>query len=254
MKSVNSKSTPEARRRLYPSAALRRALRDALHEKADPEIAPGMQAYMKSEMPFLGLRSAALKAVCRGVFAAHPIGTQRRWLDTILAAWRNADYREERYAAIKLAEYPAYGEFQTLDALPCYEEMVVDGAWWDYIDAIAPRLVGGLLARYPEGMRPVLLEWANSSDIWKRRTSIICQLKFKDTTDFDFLQSCIEPSIDHREFFLRKAIAWALREYAKTNPDVVIAYITKNADRLSTFTKQQAVRLLIRYGRIDAVP
>ena len=254
MKSVNSKSKPEGRTRLYSSAALRRALREALHEKANAEEAPGMQAYMKSEMPFLGVRSPALKAVCRQVFAAHPIGTRSRWIGTVLAIWRRADYREERYAAVKFAEYPAYGEFQTLDALPCYEEMIVDGAWWDYIDAIAPRLVGGLLMRYPEDMRDVMLEWAHSPDIWKRRTSIICQLKFKDATDFHLLQACIEPSIDHREFFLRKAIAWALREYAKTDPNAVIAYIRENADRLSKFSKKQAVRLLIRSGSIDAVP
>ena len=132
--------------------------------------------------------------------------------------------------------------------------MIVDGAWWDYIDTIAPRLVGGLLTRYPEEMKGVMLEWAHSSDIWKRRTSIICQLKFKDATDVDFLQACIEPSMEHPEFFLRKAIAWALREYAKTDPDVVIAYITENAHRLSTFSKRQALRLLLRTGRIDAVP
>ena len=180
---------------------------------------------MKSEMPYLGVQAQALKAVCRKVFAA-----------------------------IRLGENPAYEDFQTLEALPCYEEMIVDGAWWDYIDTIAPRLVGGLLTRYPEEMKGVMLEWAHSSDIWKRRTSIICQLKFKDATDVDFLQACIEPSMEHPEFFLRKAIAWALREYAKTDPDVVIAYITENAHRLSTFSKRQALRLLLRTGRIDAVP
>ena len=166
--------------------------------------------------------------------------------------WRNADYREERYAAIRLGEYPAYEEFRTLEALLCYEEMIVD--WWDYVDAIAPRLVGGLLTRYPEEMKGKMLEWAHSSDIWKRRTSIICQLKFKDATDVDLLQACIEPSIDHTEFFLRKAIAWALREYAKTDPEAVIAYIMENAGRMSTFSKKEALRLLIRSGRIDAVP
>ena len=254
MKSENSESTRDGQPRLHSSAALFRALREALRENANPEKAPGMQAYMKSEMPYLGVRTPALKAVCRQVFAAHPIEAQSRWIDTILAIWRRADYREERYAAIRLAEYPTYHEFQTLEALPCYEEMVVDGAWWDYIDTIAPRLVGGLLTRYPEEMSGVMLEWAHSPDIWKRRTSIICQLKFKDTTDFDLLQACIEPSIEHPEFFLRKAIAWALREYAKTDAEEVIAYIVENAHRLSTLSKRQALRILLRTGRVDAVP
>lgn len=254
MTSENPKSAGKGKPQLYSSTALCRALRKTLRENANPEKAPGMQAYMKSEMPYLGVQMPALKSVCRKVFAAHPIEAQKHWLDTILAIWRNADYREERYAAIRLDEHPAYEEFRTLEALPCYEEMIVDGAWWDYVDAIAPRLVGGLLTRYPEEMKAVMLEWAHSSDIWKRRTSIICQLKFKDTTDVDLLQACIEPSIDRTEFFLRKAIAWALREYAKTDPDEVIAYITANAHRLSRFSKKEALRLLIRSGNIDAVP
>lgn len=254
MTSETPKSAGKGNSRRYSSTALCRALRETLHENANPEKAPGMQAYMKSEMPYLGVQTPALKAVCRKVFAAHPIEAQKHWLDAILAIWRNADYREERYAAIRLGEYPAYEGFCTLAALPCYEEMIVDGAWWDYVDAIAPRLVGGLLTRYPEEMKAVMLEWAHSSDIWKRRTSIICQLKFKSATDVDLLYACIEPSIDHAEFFLRKAIAWALREYAKTDPDEVIAYITENAHRLSMFSKKEALRLLIRSGNIDAVP
>ena len=86
------------------------------------------------------------------------------------------------------------------------------------------------------------------------RTSIICQLKFKDATDVGLLLSCIERSIDHTEFFLRKAIGWALREYAKTDPEVVIAFITENAHRLSTLSKREALRILLKTGRIDAVP
>ena len=254
MKSENSKSTRGGQVRCHLSGALRCALRKALRKSADPDKAPGMQAYMKSEMPYLGVQTPALNAICRKVFTAHPLETQKCWLDTILAIWRNADYREERYAAIKLAEHRAYDDFQTLDAFPCYEEMVTDGAWWDYVDAIASRLVGNLLTQYPEQMKTRMLEWAHSTDIWKRRTSIICQLKFKEATDFDLLRACIAPSIEHREFFLRKAIGWALREYAKTDPDQVIAYIAENTHRLSTLSKREGVRILLRSGDIDAVP
>ena len=246
--------TRKGKPRLYPSTALCRALREELRQNANSEKAPGMQAYMKSEMPYLGVQTPALKAVCRRVFSSHPIEKQKRWMDTIRAVWRNADYREERYAAIRLGEHPAYEDFRTLEALPCYEEMIVDGAWWDYVDAIAPRLAGGLLTRYPTEMKGVMLDWAHSSDVWKRRASIICQLKFKDATDVGLLQSCIEPSIDHAEFFLRKAIGWALREYAKTDSDEVIVYVTENAHRLSTLSKRQALRILLRTGRIDSVP
>ena len=254
MKSDKSESTQEGQARYYVSAALRCALREALRNNANPEKAPGMQVYMKSEMPYLGVQTPALKAIGRKVFTTHPLETQECWLDAILTIWRNADYREERYAAIRLAEHRTYRGFQTLDALPCYEEMIIDGAWWDYVDAIASRLVGNLLKQYPETMKTRMLEWAHSTDIWKRRTSIICQLKFKGATDFELLRACIEPSIQGREFFLRKAIGWALREYTKTNPDEVVAYINDNAHRLSTLSKREALRILFRAGDMAAVP
>ena len=242
------------RPRIYPSAALCRALRAGLHERADPEKAPGMQAYMKSEMPYLGVQTPALRALCRAVFAAHPLDNRDRWLDTVLALWRRAEYREERYAAITLAGHRTYRDFQTLEALPTYEEMVVDGAWWDYVDAIATRLAGGLLSRHPREMRRRMRAWARGADIWKRRTAILSQLSFKDATDVDLLHACIEPSVEHREFFLRKAIGWALREYAKTDPDGVAAYVRANAHRMSALSKREALRNLVKAGRIEAVP
>ena len=213
-----------------------------------------MQAYMKSEMPYLGVQTPALRALCRAVFAAHPLDNRDRWLDTVLALWRRAEYREERYAAITLAGHRAYRDFQTLEALPTYEEMVVDGAWWDYVDAIATRLAGGLLSRHPREMKRRMRGWARGADIWKRRTAILSQLSFKDATDVDLLHACIAPSIEHREFFLRKAIGWALREYAKTDPDGVAAYVRANARRMSALSKREALRNLVKAGRIDAVP
>ena len=242
------------RPRLKPSAALCRALRAGLEERADPGKAPGMQAYMKSEMPYLGVQTPSLRALCREVFSAHPVDTQARWLDTVLALWRRAQYREERYAAIDLAGFRAYRDFQSLEALPAYEEMVVDGAWWDYVDAIAIRLVGDLLSRYPGEMKRRMRAWARGPDLWKRRSAILCQLKFKDTTDIDLLHSCIEHSIEDREFFLRKAIGWALREHAKTDPDGVVAYVVSNAHRMSALSKREALRNLVKAGRIEAVP
>ena len=213
-----------------------------------------MQAYMKSEMPYLGVQAPALRALCREVFSANPLDTQVRWLDTVLALWRRAECREERYAAVTLAGFRAYRDFQTLEVLPTYEEMVVDGAWWDYVDAIAIRLIGGLLSRYPRAMKRRMQAWARGTDVWKRRTAILCQLKFNGATDIDLLHSCIEPSIEEREFFLRKAIGWALREHAKTDPDGVVDYVVVNAHRMASLSKREALRNLIKAGRIDAVP
>ena len=245
---------PAPGHRFSSPAALRRALRAGLRTRANPGKAPGMQAYMKSEMPFAGVQTPALRALCREVFAAHPLDTQAHWLDAVRVLWREAHYREERYAAIGLAGHHAYRNFRNLAALPCYEEMVSEGAWWDYVDAIAVRLVGGLLARHPEEMKRSLRDWARSSDIWKRRSAILCQLHFKAATDVRLLHACIDPSLEHPEFFLRKAIGWALREHAKSDPDWVLAYVSTNAARMSALSKREALRILLKGGRIDALP
>lgn len=201
-----------------------------------------MQAYMKSEMPYHGVPSPAFKAVCRELFSDYAPAGAKAWRDDVLDLWRNAKFREERYAAIHLSGHRAARKFQTLDALPMYEEMVVTGAWWDYVDSLAESRVGALLLAHPKEMRKTMLVWSKCPDMWKRRVSIICQLKRREETDLELLYACVEPSIDSKEFFLRKAIGWALREVAWTNPDEVVRYVKENEDRLSGLSQREALK------------
>jgi 3-methyladenine DNA glycosylase AlkD len=159
-----------------------------------------------------------------------------------LYLWRNARFREERYAAIALTRQRRFAAYQTMDALPMYEEMIVTGAWWDFVDTIAAHGLGGLLRTNKLPMSRTMLRCSRSPDMWKRRTSILCQLTFKKDTDLKLLYACIEPSIDSTEFFLRKAIGWALRQYAWTNPDEVRRYVQKNAARLSPLSRREALK------------
>jgi 3-methyladenine DNA glycosylase AlkD len=141
----------------------------------------------------------------------------------VLALWRSATHREERYAALALARQRKAQAFQTLEALPLYEEMIVSGAWWDFVDELASHAIGELLERYPREMRRTLREWSRSGDLWKRRAAILAQLGFRDATDTKLLYACIRPSLSSREFFLRKAIGWALRQLARyNNVDLVV--------------------------------
>jgi 3-methyladenine DNA glycosylase AlkD len=160
-----------------------------------------------------------------------------------LAIWRRAEFREERYAAIELTDGRRVESFQTPDALPMYEEMIVSGAWWDYVDVIASRRIGlYLLRRHPDSMRAAMLEWSRSDNLWKRRTSIICQLSLGAETDLDLLYACIEPSLSSREFFLRKAIGWALRQYARIDPAEVQRYVAEHESQLSPLSKREALK------------
>ncbi|MEV4574509.1 DNA alkylation repair protein [Nonomuraea jabiensis] len=220
--------------------SLGKAVRLALQEAAEPGKAETMRTYMKSTMPFLGVQAVRRRAALRRVFAEHRLDTAPEWRRAVLALWREAEYREERYAAVELSGYHLYRDYQTLYTVPMYEEMIVTGAWWDLVDELATHRVGGLLAAYPDSMRPLMLEWAHDGDLWKRRTAILSQNRFKERTDTALLYACIEPSLSDNDFFARKAIGWALREYAKTNPAEVLRYV--NAKGLTGLSRREALK------------
>jgi len=217
-------------------------LRAALRDAADPSRAPAMQAYMKSAMPFHGVPTPTLRKVCRTVFADVPLANAALWQAQVLALWRDARFREERYAALELAGHRRAEPFQTFSAMPIYEEMIVTGAWWDYVDDIAAHCVGPILHREPARMRRKILAWSRSDDLWKRRTAILCQLGFKAKTDHELLYTCIEPSLASSEFFLQKAIGWALRQYARTDPAEVRRYVQTHRALLSALSRREALK------------
>jgi 3-methyladenine DNA glycosylase AlkD len=201
-----------------------------------------MQAYMKSSMPYLGVSTVPQRAALKPIFAELGWPDSAAWQADVLALWRGATHREERYAAIGLTAVKTAREFQRIDTLPMYEEMIVAGAWWDYVDEIAGHRLWTLLQNDRVAMSRTMRAWSTDADIWKRRSSIICQLPAKNDTDLDLLYACIEPSIGSREFFLRKAIGWALRQYAWIDPDEVARYVAANENRLSGLSKREALK------------
>jgi 3-methyladenine DNA glycosylase AlkD len=223
-------------------SALRDLVRERLRAEADPAKAPAMQAYMKSAMPYLGIPATPLRAICKECFADLQWDDDEQWQSEVRALWHGAEHREERYAAIALAKHRSSRPFHTLAALPLYREMIETGAWWDMVDSIAPDLVFELLQAEPEAMGLVLRDWARDDDTWVRRAAIIAQLSAKQDTDLALLYDCFEPSIASKQFFLRKAIGWALRQYARTDPTEVARYVAANADRLSGLSKREALK------------
>jgi 3-methyladenine DNA glycosylase AlkD len=230
------------------------ALRDALRAHANPVKARPMQAYMKSTMPYLGIAMPSLVAIYRPHLDAQRQMTFACWRDSTLALWRDAEFREERYAAIALARHRAHDRHQRLTATPMYREMIVTGAWWDYVDVIASHQIAGLLRRYHTSMARTLRAWSRHDDMWLRRTSIIAQLHVGRDIDRQLLYDCIEPSIDSREFFLRKAIGWALRQHARTDARDVLRYVTAHRARLSGLSKREALKAALRSGELKEVP
>lgn len=213
------------------------SIRSALVEEADPELAPAQQAYMKSALPFHGVRVPRVRAITRGIARGTTDAAVLR--AAALALWREAAHREERYAASALmALRPVRAR---LDMLDVHEEMIRTGAWWDHVDEVSHRLTETLDA-HPSEVTPLLREWSLEQDFWVRRASIISQLGRRGATDRDLLTSVIEPNLADTEFFIRKAIGWALRELGKTDPDWVRDFVA--AHTLSPLSRREALKLL----------
>ncbi|ANQ40175.1 DNA alkylation repair protein [Gluconobacter oxydans] len=223
---------------------LRNALLEELLPIGDPERAKSMQRYMKSSMPYLGVPTVPLKKVCKKLFSPLKYDCINLWHDDVLNLWRRAEYREERYAAITLSGVRAADIFQTIDSVPMYEEMIVSGAWWDYVDEIAIQRLSKILVNDRASMARLMREWSMGEHIWKRRCSILIQNRSKGGMDLELLYDCIRPSLSSKEFFLRKAIGWALRELAWTNPDEVRRYVAQEGERLSTLSRREALKNL----------
>jgi len=216
-------------------------VRAGLRAAADPVRAPQMQAYMKSAMPYLGVPVPAVRAIVRAEAKARPPASTAHLVATAGALWREATDREERYAATALTAVPAARRLQTTALLPLYREMITTGAWWDHVDEVSHR-IGGLLVAYPDELAPTIRKWARDPDRWLRRSAVICQLGLKDATDTDLLADAIEANLADRDFFLRKGIGWALRDYARTAPDWVRAFV--EAHELSPLSRREALKYL----------
>jgi 3-methyladenine DNA glycosylase AlkD len=215
------------------------AVRAALRSVADPERARGMQAYLKTTEPCLGVRLPEVRRLTRAAAAVDPPRTPADVERAAGALWREAAYREERYAAIALTGLPvARG---ALPLLPLHEEMIITGAWWDLVDGVAGR-IRDLLLDHPAQLGPVLRTWARSQDRWLRRSAVIAQLGAKERTDLALLTEVIAVNAADPEFFVRKAIGWALRDLAKSDPDWVRGFLAGH--ELSPLSRREAAKHL----------
>ncbi len=220
-------------------------IRAAFAVRANPDVAVHQQAYMKSSLPYYGLKTPETRATLKPLLVEHTLKSFAEWELAIRSLWDTATHREEWYAAIGIARYGRYRDYRTsLDALPLYEHMIRRGAWWDVCDEIARQLVGEVLMAHREEASTIMRAWSTDEHMWIRRCSILSQGKHKDKTDAVLLRDCMLPSIDDTDFFSRKAIGWALRDYAQVNPEWVKAFVREFEDRLSGLSKREALKHL----------
>jgi len=221
-----------------------------LKRNADDEQAQRIANYMRKSPPTLyhGLLTPERRRVQAAVMKDFPdlIRSQESYETAIETLWK-LRYREEKHAAIDLAL--ANKDYIGMQSLALYESMLrADWCWWDFADPIAINLVGKVALDDWDLMLPVLTQWIQDDNRWIRRTAILAQLKHKSRTHEDVLWDFILQRCDEKEFFIRKAIGWALREYGKTNPLQVKQFLLENKSRLSNLSYREGSRILVKDG------
>lgn len=220
-------------------------LRESFLEQADVDAAIAMAAYMRDQFPFFGLKKIPRQAVQRAHIEAHgrPSGDE---LESVVRQLWQFPERECQYAALDLLRRHLCAKrvkAKPADWLPLLEWLVKNKSWWDTVDLIAATHVGWAL-REDLALREAAVErWRVSPDFWFRRTAILFQLKYKADTDFELLSALCVDNLGNAEFFIRKAIGWALREYSKTDGEAVEAFVEAHPN-LSGLSQREALKWL----------
>ncbi|MDT9700399.1 DNA alkylation repair protein [Streptomyces sp. P17] len=222
------------------------ALADTLLERlttaygaaADPERAGPMRAYMKDVAPFLGLTTPVRRSLFRTVVEGTPRPDEADCTAVALRCWRLPE-REYHYFAVDYLRRHA-GRCSSA-FLPVTRHLVSTVAWWDTVDLLAVHVVGALVAADPE-LTAEMDAWSTDDDLWIVRTALLHQLRYKQRTDTERLFTyCLRQS-GHPDFFVRKAIGWALREYAKTHPDAVRHFLAREEGRFAPLSVREALK------------
>lgn len=216
-----------------------------LRAAGDPKKARPMQAYMKTDMPFHGVANPGRAPIFREMNAKFPPAGRKQYEAGLRSLWQ-LPHREEKYAAISFAL--AHKPFMVSASLPLYERLVREGAWWDLVDPIATDLISPVYLQEREAVGPVIERWIDDADLWIRRTALLAHHRHKQATDSKQLFDHCLRRAEEKEFFIRKAIGWALRQYSYANPTSVRKFLLKNRERLSGLSFREGARGLVREG------
>jgi len=206
----------------------------------EPERAVQAAAYMRDQFAFLGFPAQTQRTLGRQVVAGLPAPTEDDLRAVALACWK-LDEREYQYFACDWLR--AHLAVPGPDFLATVRTLITTKSWWDTVDALATRIVGGLVRRHPQ-LGAELDAWAADPNMWLVRTAILHQLHYGVETDPDRLFGYCTRQAGHQDFFVRKAIGWALRHYARTDPEAVRRYIDDNRGQLSPLSVREAAKHL----------
>lgn len=215
-------------------------LRTALLEVADPAKSAPMAAYMKDQFAFLGVNAAERRAASKSIIRWAKTADPDDLLDVVTRLWEEPE-REFHYVGMDSIRAGAT-HLRSTD-LGRVRALITKTPWWDTVDSLAVHTVGRMVSNHPELVHH-MDDWIESDDIWIARTAILHQLVYKERTDTNRLFTYCEMRMDDTDFFMRKAIGWALRQYARTDPDAVIEFVERHRDELSGLSKREALKHL----------
>ncbi len=214
------------------------ALKDIFEQNADPAQAGPMKKYMRDQFEYLGIKSPQNAVLMRDFIKEHGLPTPDQ-LDIISRELWSLPQREFQYAAMTLLgklEQKLEPEFITT-----IEYLITEKSWWDTVDLLASHTVGSQFKRFPKVKEKNLKKWRKSDNFWLRRTTLLFQLGYKKETDFDLLCEIVRENLGSDEFFINKAIGWALRQYAHTNPAPVKKFV-KATKELHPLSRREALK------------
>ncbi|HEY7175814.1 MAG TPA: DNA alkylation repair protein [Micromonosporaceae bacterium] len=213
-------------------------LTDTYGAARDPERAAPMVAYMRHQFAYLGIGAPEQRVLSRTVVAGLPSPTAADLRDIALACWA-LDEREYQYFAARLLR--RHVRACSAGFLDTVRVLITTKPWWDTVDELAVHVVGPLVARFGD-LATTMDAWSADADMWLVRTAILHQLRYRDKTDSERLFRYSASQAGHRDFFVRKAIGWALREYAKTDAEAVRAFVDAHRESLSGLSIREALR------------
>ncbi len=217
------------------------SVQTAFSSADNPKIAAPMSAYMKNHFPFHGITSQHRTELLKDLLSKENLPEHNDLLLICRQLWQ-LPQREYTYAALTLMT--KFHKILTPTDIPWLIDLVTQKSWWDSVDTLAGSVLSTLVNRLPDTLWPNFEPLISADNFWLNRTAIIVQLKMRDKTDTDFLTAAILPHMHNKEFFLRKAIGWSLRQYARHNPQWVIDFVQQHQEQLSGLSKREALKRL----------
>ncbi len=212
----------------------------AFESNANPQLAIQMKKYMRDQFEYYGIPSPKRKEIIKGVLGSYKPEKKIEFIDFIETCWSQPQ-REYKYAAMDIS----VRQLKRMDTsfIAFFEKLIAKDSWWDTVDGLAPQIIGTLIKKNLKLRDQYCLKWIESDNFWYQRSAIIIQLMFRSQTDFDLLKKLILRRADSKEFFVRKAAGWALRQYSKIDPDAVEKFIIEN-NQLSRLTTKEGMKII----------